>query len=506
MFHKNMKMQKSLTVAALIFLCTVLAGCTRLNKGQVRPTDSIKPTQAVTATPEPTATPTPEPTPYVDLPVDRITSEEIERSEEERSAMVVTGAAIGYNLNPFYCSTDEEYEIAELTQLKLLNFDEEGSIAAGIDKPCLAYDVYKLDTVTFEVTDPEQWEQYRIVLKDGLTFADGTPITADDVMFSVLTYAAKGYSGFSGLCNADICGMRAYHTQIPDEVREHAELAAGAGIDPDGTCPEDFEDKDLWDSVWGNFDRAGLAFAGDIITTAIENYGNDAFIARFLDPSITLEKIEADESLKVLYAMKIGGFVKSYDAETGIVTDFFGGEHELTAELLTVETYWELLKNYYGYYLSEDDGLNYERAFEDKRFEDYLAEIWCEENSGVDDIRGIEAGIEMYDDGSSRPCIDILAGSEEALRAIDIFVVEEAEYEEAPSAIKLTGAGKYTAESIDTVEGSVLLKANDNYPLGVVKQLYIRYMTEKPDAGDGELQGDDGAPVDESGDKKGSNE
>ncbi len=493
--NKKTLYPKRIVLAVAVVMAALLAFGCKHTSTPIDATPSVTPGVSAKATPTvaPTATPIPTPTPIVDMPLTRVSAEELSRTAEEEGEQVVSGAAAWVKLNPFYSTEEKELEIVDQTQVRLFDIDENGKIRAGIDYPCIAYSIVKTDEgvkpgtgdeaaegeADADPADDKTYDKYTIVLKEGLTFADGTPVTADDVIFSLYTLSDIGYDGAMGLGGLDIYGMRAYNTQVPESVRAEAAKAIEGGLTEAGTCPKEFTDKTLWTAVWINFDKAGEAFVEDMIKSVMENpkLMFDAPVQAFLSPYLTFAHVQASPSLQVLYTMTMFGYVRSYNYSKNTMRDCFDVVHDLNTEELTPGFFWNLIKEYYGYDLSET-GINYERGYKDKMYEDYLAEAYYAERLGVESIEGITVSEAAFGDDASRPCIEVLIASDADINDFNFYVAEKSVYESNPAREDvLTGAGKYTLVSND--ENGALLEANENYMLGVERQKYLRYIVDE---------------------------
>ena len=109
---------------------------------------------------------------------------------------------------------------------------------------------------------------YDVTIRDDLTFSDGTPITIDDVIFSMYVYCDPTYDGSATLYSQPILGV--------DEYREGmatlASLIAAAG--------EDNTDFSLWTedqqtAFWAAVNDGGTAFAQEIVDYMAENGATD---------------------------------------------------------------------------------------------------------------------------------------------------------------------------------------------------------------------------------------
>lgn len=433
-----------------------------------------------------TTAPSPIPTPIVDVPKDRYDAVSVPRSADKESA-TETVSDVEYIFNPFYAKSEGDVSIVDKTQLKLFDVDASGNVRGGIDYPCLAYSVEKIPLASMngdfsDVSD--LYEGYRIVLKEGITFADGSDVTADDVLFSIKTLAHEDYDGTSEIGKIGVYGMEQYNTQISDETRATAEKYAYYDINEDGTSPFTGEEATKWQEVWDCFDEAGILMTEDIVKYVNEQYPIDAYVQTYLSTKLTYSHVEADPSLQILYAMRLwGGYAKKYVASTNTMTDLNGVEHNLTEEPLTIEDFWMLIRDFYGYNLGNIDGLNYESPFEysNKYFEDYLADAFCLNHKGVDEIAGIVISEKTFEDGAVRKCIDVVIDKNEKLADLNVYVVEKKLYEsDIKNNTASGGAGEYVISKVS--EEGIVLAANESYLLGSPEYGTITYTIETEDS------------------------
>lgn len=450
--------------------CLVLTACTSDKPISANPSGiptSIESANKGTVTP----TPSPLPTPIVDRPADRNDFTKVSRAYD-KEVLNETIEDVSYIFNPFYADAAGDKTIEEDTQLKLLFTDDKGQAFGGVEYPCLAYSVEKMsDADIASKTDyiMEDGEVcYRIVLKEGVCFADGTPITADDVIYSLKTISDDDYSGPGKVHNMAIRGMDEYHTQILAATRETADKYAHMTAAEEGNCPDECDDAEQWADVWQYTDEAGTKMAEDIVKYVNETYPLDAYVQTYLSTKLTYSHIAADESLQVLYAMRLwGGYAKKYTASDNTMTDMNGEVHKLSEQPLTAADFWALIRDFYGNNYSAVDGINYESPFSysGKYFEDYLAECYCENNKGVEEISGITVSEENYPDGAHRTCIDVIMDSTENIADFNFFVAEKKLYEgNEKSNSVVGGAGRYLLVKVS--EEAIELTANEDYLLG----------------------------------------
>lgn len=105
--------------------------------------------------------------------------------------------------NPFYATTGADQEVVGLTQIGMLSTDSEGKIVAG-DEYATVVKAYELNEAT---------NTYTFVLKNGLKFSDGVPLTMNDVMFNLYELLDPVYTGSSTMYSTKIVGLSQYRTQ-----------------------------------------------------------------------------------------------------------------------------------------------------------------------------------------------------------------------------------------------------------------------------------------------------
>lgn len=137
------------------------------------------------------------------------------------SALVVMSEAVDGLFNPFYATTGADMEVVGMTQISMLSTDytgeegkEEAVVAVGKDEPVVAldYDIKYDGSVKNENGEMGQ-TTYTFVLKNGITFSDGHPLTMEDVLFNMYVYLDPVYAGSSTMYSTDIVGLKQYRLQ-----------------------------------------------------------------------------------------------------------------------------------------------------------------------------------------------------------------------------------------------------------------------------------------------------
>ena len=147
----------------------------------------------------------------------------------EEDAVVFSTEALDGNFNPFFATSLTDSNIASITQIGMLSTDANGNPLCGEDEPTVARSyTQKMLTGTWnsqtctvdnavETTDGEKadYTQYEFVIKNGIKFSDGEPLTIKDVLFNLYVYLDPAYMGSATIYSTDIVGLNKYRTQNP---------------------------------------------------------------------------------------------------------------------------------------------------------------------------------------------------------------------------------------------------------------------------------------------------
>jgi len=131
------------------------------------------------------------------------------------SAFVIASEALDGVFNPFFSTTGADSTIVGMTQIGMLSTgyakDANGkyqvTVACGDNEAVVtkAYnESYNASTNT---------TTYQFVIKNGIKFSDGHPLTIEDVLFNMYVYLDPVYTGSSTMYSTDIVGLDSYRTQ-----------------------------------------------------------------------------------------------------------------------------------------------------------------------------------------------------------------------------------------------------------------------------------------------------
>ena len=176
--------------------------------------------------------------------------------------------------SPFFADTSYDQDAVAMTQVSLLSSDREGNVVLqGMDGQVIPYngtDYTYYSLANCEIVENDDGTvTYFITMRDDVTFSDGQPVTADDVIFSMYVLSDPTYDGSSTLYSQKIVGMEAYR----DGMDSLMNLLCAAG--------RDNTDFSHWDEAtqtafWADLDQAGAKFAQEIADYCIAaGYGTN---------------------------------------------------------------------------------------------------------------------------------------------------------------------------------------------------------------------------------------
>ena len=126
-------------------------------------------------------------------------------------AFVIMTELLDGLFNPFYYTAANDGTIVSMTQISMIGaaYDEATgkiSVAYGENEAVVAKD-YEI------VENDDGTVSYYFVLKNGIKYSDGHPLTMEDVLFNFYVYLDPVYTGSNTLYSTKIQGLDAYRTQ-----------------------------------------------------------------------------------------------------------------------------------------------------------------------------------------------------------------------------------------------------------------------------------------------------
>ncbi len=212
------------------------------------------------------------------------------KSKKVDAFVIMTDALDGL-FNPFYSTSAGDSTIVGMTQISMLSAayrNGEVEVAYGDNEAVVAKD-YEI------VTNEDGTVSYYFVLKNGIKFSDGHPLTMEDVLFNIYTYLDPGYTGSNTLNSTKILGLSNYRAQILGAGSEEADkqITSQAATRAQTRINELINLFKAQLKVPGNDNEAGY----DVMIKAIESapLGDGYKSAISNDPdSVTNEQLKAD--------------------------------------------------------------------------------------------------------------------------------------------------------------------------------------------------------------------
>ena len=130
--------------------------------------------------------------------------------ESKPDAFVIMSEELDGLFNPYFSTTGADGTIVSMTQIGMLTskyVDGEIQVGYGEDEAVVTLDYgstynKKKDQTTFT-----------FVIKNGIQYSDGHPLTIEDVLFNLYVYLDPVYTGSATMYSTDIVGLTAYRTQ-----------------------------------------------------------------------------------------------------------------------------------------------------------------------------------------------------------------------------------------------------------------------------------------------------
>lgn len=187
--------------------------------------------------------------------------------------LVLSDTGFEGKFNPFFAASTADQHVIDLTFGALLGADRKGEmILNGIEGETREYNgtdyTYRgpADCVVTENADGTV--DYDITMRDDITFSDGTPMTIDDVIFSLYVYLDPTYDGSATIYSTPIVGLGEYRNSMSTL----SKLIAEAGEDnTDYTNFTEEQQKAFWDAV----NDGGVKFAQEIVDYMMANGATD---------------------------------------------------------------------------------------------------------------------------------------------------------------------------------------------------------------------------------------
>ena len=140
-------------------------------------------------------------------------------NDPETTPLTFSIGALDGNFNPFFATAAPDVTIAAQTQIGMLTTDGAEVPVCGEEYPTVALDYTEtMKTKAGTVTDQgaeDGTTEYEFLIKNGIKFSDGKPLTIKDVLFNLYVYLDPMYSGSATIYSTKIQGLEAYRRAWP---------------------------------------------------------------------------------------------------------------------------------------------------------------------------------------------------------------------------------------------------------------------------------------------------
>ncbi|MBR5640899.1 MAG: ABC transporter substrate-binding protein [Firmicutes bacterium] len=242
--------------------------------------------------------------------------------EESTTPLVVGYSPFSSKFSPFFSETAYDQDVYAMTQVGLLTSDRTGAIIyKGIEGETIPYNgtdyTYYGPADLDVVENADGTVDYNFKLREDLVFSDGTPMTIDDVIFSMYVLCDPTYDGSSTLFAQPITGMAEYRSGMETLLN----LIYNAGRE---STDYTYFTAEQQADFWGKYDAATQALAQEITDYCIANYGDygaedvqtSAALWGFDVPDNTIEGFAA--ALEDAYGADIQNMINTENAGSSV--------------------------------------------------------------------------------------------------------------------------------------------------------------------------------------------
>ena len=383
-------------------------------------------------------------------------------NQENKETKVEKVFSVGYagfdgDFSPFSTKLQCDTEVADMTQLYLMTVDRSGNIIKdGIegetteynDKEYTYYGPAKLD---WSYNKEENTTTYKVKLRDDLTFSDGEPVTADDLIFSYYVYLDPSYVGTRVLNSFNIIGLVNY--------RMNSTAAEGIKIQSNDVKEHIKEPTKAMKRQIKKYMAKVLADEMKWCKTNYKAKGYESAVAMFLDYYNTDKNYKGTDEDQV-----VKDVLEQYGYDYKKLAVHYNGEEDYFDEgieqLIYDELYKSAVKKAKGEEVPNIEGI--------KKVDDYTVQIKTKgfEASAVYSLFGIPitpmhyyGDVDKYDYAKNK------------------FGFERGDVSSIMKKKEPLGAGAYIYKGFEN--GKVKFEANKSYYLGAPKIKNIEFKTVK---------------------------
>ena len=259
-----------------------------------------------------------------------------------------------HTLSPFFYTTSYERDIVDLTQLDLVTMDRQAMIIenaiAGETRPFngTSYTYTGPADVDIEINGTTGNTLYTFTLRTGMKFADGLPVSADDLIFTLYTFLDPSYDGSNAIRYLPILGLKEFQTQTTPEIYEKYEnfYTSIYDLGKDHVWdPSDPWTQNQQTDVWYRLEEALAIEVEKIVDYVVSNY-TDEYAEMYI--GFSPDEVYANEGLQVAFGMRMWGFANVNKNTKVMTANCTGRTWNLNYEYPTLSDYTEEIRICYN--------------------------------------------------------------------------------------------------------------------------------------------------------------
>ncbi len=139
--------------------------------------------------------------------------------------LIISCRSLDKEFNPFSAVSEDDRKAVDLTQLRLLAIDRSGALVRkaidGVDRSFRGEEYHYQGPADIKVHYDRVHDQtaYVIRIRKDIVFSDGTPVTINDVIFSMYAFADSSYKGGETFGDLPVVGIKAYQRECREEAQ-----------------------------------------------------------------------------------------------------------------------------------------------------------------------------------------------------------------------------------------------------------------------------------------------
>ena len=198
--------------------------------------------------------------------------------ESDDTTIVFATATFGQKFSPFFSTTAYDVDVVELVSDYLLAADRGGAVIHnGIEGETVDYNgtdyFYYGNGYVNVVQNDDGSVDYKLIMRDDITFSDGVPATIDDVIFGIYVMADPTYDGSSTIYALPIEGISEYRNSMATPATLIANVLAEQEGAADVLASAGITDEQV-ETYKTALAAGGAKFAQEIVDYCMENYAD----------------------------------------------------------------------------------------------------------------------------------------------------------------------------------------------------------------------------------------